>query len=63
MDIEIGTIESTVRAVDGAALVDPRVKKQLFAEFMAQVRASDAHARRVREERNVTAGRTEAELA
>ncbi|BAH40480.1 MAG TPA: hypothetical protein DGD08_04690 [Gemmatimonas aurantiaca] len=57
MDIEIGTIESTVRAVDGAALVDPRVKKQLFAEFMAQVRAADAHTQRVRAERDISGGR------
>ena len=57
MDIEIGAIESTVRAVDGAALVDPRVKRQLLAELMTQVRAADAHARRVQDERDFTGSR------
>ncbi|MCC7052816.1 MAG: hypothetical protein IT355_06075 [Gemmatimonadaceae bacterium] len=57
MDIEIGSIESTVRAVDGAALVDPRVRRQLLTEFLAQVRAADAHAKRVQGERDFTGSR------
>lgn len=56
MDIEIGSIESTVRAVDGTALVDPRVKRELFVEFMSQVRAADAHALRVSGERDISSG-------
>lgn len=58
MDIEIGLVESEVRAVDGTSLIDPAVKQQLMREMLAQVREREAHALRVRRERAVNAGRT-----
>lgn len=63
MDIEIGLIESDVRAVDGNALVDPQVKKQLVREVMKHVSDRETHAHRVRRERDVNAGRTAEDVA
>lgn len=63
MDIEIGTIESEVRAVDGTSLLEPNVKRQLLREMLVAVREREAHAQRVRREQSVNAGRTNEEIA
>jgi hypothetical protein len=58
MDIEIGEIESHVRVMDEAALVSPQIKRTLMQELMKHVSDCEDHARRVRRERDVNAGRT-----
>jgi len=58
MDIEIGEIHSEVRVMDEGALVSPEIKRMLMRELMKQVDDRDDHARRVRRERDVNAGRT-----
>lgn len=58
MDIEIGTIDSEVRTVDGTSLLEPAVKQQLLREMLVLVREREAHTLRVRRERAVNAGRT-----
>jgi hypothetical protein len=63
MDIEIGTIDSEVRAVDGTSLMEPAVKHQLMREMLVAVRDRESHAQRVRLERAVNAGRTNEEIA
>jgi len=62
MDIEIGTIDSEVRAVDGTSLLEPAVKQQLMREILVAVREREAHALRVRRERAVNASRTNEEI-
>jgi hypothetical protein len=61
--IDIKYIESQVHASDNRSLVDPRTKHQLLCEFMKHVEERDAHAHRVRRERDVNAGRTTEEIA
>ena len=63
MDIEIGMIDSEVRAIDGTSLVEPAVKHQLLREMLVAVRERESHARRVRQERSVNANRTTEEIA
>jgi hypothetical protein len=58
MDIEIGEISSEVRVMDQGALVSPQIKHMLLQEFMKHVGDRDDHARRVRRERDMNAGRT-----
>lgn len=60
--VDIKAIHSEVHATDDRALVDPRVKQQLFAEFMKRVEDRETHAFRVRREQDVNAGRTTEEI-
>jgi len=61
VDVSIDEIVSTVRPVDGEALLSPEVMHQIVRVVMARVRDEDAHARRVRAEQRVNAGRNEAD--
>jgi hypothetical protein len=58
MDVEIGEIHSEVRVADEGALVSPHIKRILMQELMKQLDDRADHARRVRRERDVNAGRT-----
>ena len=62
-DIEVGHIESHVRALDGSALLDPQIKRQLMRELMTQVKERDAHQQRLLRERQFNAVRTSEEIA
>jgi hypothetical protein len=56
MDVEIGEVTTTIRAVDGSALLSPEVMKQIVKVVLRAVEEQEAHAKRVRAERRVTGG-------
>lgn len=56
MDVHVGEIVSTVRAVDGDALLSPQVLERIVRAVMRAIEERDAHARRVRSEQRVTSG-------
>lgn len=56
MDVEIGEVVATVKAMDGSALASPDVLKQIVKAAVRAVEEQDAHAGRVRAERKVTGG-------
>ena len=56
MDVHIGEIVSTVRAVDGDALLAPQTLEKIVQAVLRAVEERDAHARRVRAEQRVTGG-------
>ena len=56
MDVQIGEVVATVRAVDGSALLSPEVLKQIVKVVMRAVEEHEAHTDRVRAERRVTGG-------
>jgi hypothetical protein len=56
MDVEIGEVTTTIRAVDGSALLSPEVMKQIVKVVLRAVEEQEAHAQRVRAERRVTGG-------
>jgi hypothetical protein len=56
MDVEIGEINSTVRAVDGNSILTPRLMAQIVKEVLQAVRDERDHHKRVRAERKVSNG-------
>lgn len=56
MDVEIGEVVTTVRAIDGGALLSPEVLQQIVNVVLRAVRDDLAHDERVRVERRVTGG-------
>lgn len=56
MDVQIGEVTATVRAVDGSALLSPEVMKQIVTVVMRAVEDREAHRDRVSAERRVTGG-------
>lgn len=56
MNVEINEVASTVRAVDGEALLSPRVLAGIVAAVTQAVRDADAHDKRVHAERRITDG-------
>jgi hypothetical protein len=56
MDVEIGEVKSTVRAVDGNSMLSPRVMEQIVSAVLRAVRDESDHSKRVRAERRVTNG-------
>lgn len=56
MEVQIGEVASTVRAADGAGLLAPEVLRAVVAAVRAQLRDEHDHARRVADERRLTAG-------
>jgi len=56
MDVEIGEVVTTVRAVDASALLTPEVIQQIVNVVLRAVRDDLAHDERVRVERRVTGG-------
>ena len=56
MDVEIGEVVATVRAVDSSMLTSPDIMRQIVAAVLRAVDDTQAHATRVRAERRVTGG-------
>jgi hypothetical protein len=56
MDVQIGEINSTVRAVDGQSLLTPQLLNEIIRAVMAEMEARSLHDRRVRAEQRVTGG-------
>jgi hypothetical protein len=58
MDVEIGEVTSTVRAVDGASALSPRTMDQIVRAVLRALHDERNHERRVRAEQRVTSGVT-----
>lgn len=56
MPVEIGEVTSTVRAVDGDALLSPRVLQRIVAAVTRAMADGEAHDRRAKAERAITDG-------
>jgi hypothetical protein len=56
MDVEIGELITTVKAVDVSTLASPEVLRHLVAAVLRAVDEREAHTARVRAERRVTGG-------
>jgi hypothetical protein len=56
MEVEIGDLESTVRAVDGDMLLSPSTLEQIVRLVLQAVDDRDAHRSRVRDEVRVSTG-------
>jgi hypothetical protein len=56
MNVEIGEVSSTVRAVDSDALVSPRVLHQIIAAVKAAIREGAEREERAKGERKITGG-------
>jgi len=56
MDVEIGQLNSTVRAVDGHALLTPQVMQTIVAAVAQAINDRDSQEKRARSERQVTGG-------
>jgi hypothetical protein len=56
MDIEIGELTSTVRAVDGQALLTPRVMQAIVRTVTEATKDHEAREQRAEAERRVTGG-------
>jgi hypothetical protein len=56
MDVEIGEVVTTVRAIDGSALLTPEVLQQIVNAVLRAVHDDLAHDERLRVERRVTGG-------
>ena len=55
-EVEIGDLSSTVRTVDGGALLAPRTLRRIVEAVVEALDARDLHRARVRAERRVTSG-------
>jgi hypothetical protein len=56
MDVHIGDLQSTVRAVDGDALLSPQTLEKIVRVVLQAVNDQEAHRRRVRAEQRITSG-------
>jgi hypothetical protein len=56
MEVQIGELSSTVRAVDGDALLAPQTLERIVRAVLQAVRDEQEHARRVQSEQRVTPG-------
>jgi hypothetical protein len=56
MDVEIGEIKSTVRAVDGDSVLSPHAMNQILRVVLRAVHEDREHGKRVRAERKITNG-------
>ena len=56
MDVHIGEIVSTVRTVDGDALLAPQTLEKIVRAVLRAVEEREAHACRVKAEQHVTSG-------
>ena len=59
MDVEIGEVVTTVKAVDAGTLTSPDVIRQIVSAVLRAVEEKQAHTDRVRAERRVTGGVSE----
>jgi hypothetical protein len=56
MEVEIGDLKSTVRAVDGDALLSPPTLERIVRIVLQAVEDRDAHRSRVRDEERISTG-------
>ena len=56
MEVQIGDLASTVRAVDGDSLLTPQTLEKIVRAVLQAVNDQEAHAKRVRAETRVTGG-------
>ena len=56
MDVEIGEVVTTVKAIDGSALLTPDVLQQIVNAVLRAVQDEWAHEERLRIERRITGG-------
>ena len=56
MEVEIGNIASTVRAVDGDALLAPKTLDKIVRAVLEAVKEHEDHGKRARSERRITDG-------
>ncbi len=56
MEIYIGDLTSTVRAVDGNSLLTPELMRQIVETVLRAVREQEEHRARVRAEQRITSG-------
>lgn len=56
MEVHIGEIISTVRAVDGDSLLAPQTLEKIVRAVLVAVREREEHRMRVRAEQRVTGG-------
>ena len=56
MEVEIGDLKSTVRAVDGDAFLSPPTLERIIRIVLQAVDDRDAHLRRVRDEERISTG-------
>jgi hypothetical protein len=56
MEVEIGDLRSTVRAVDGDALLSPSTLERIVRIVLQAVDDRDSHRRRVRDEERISTG-------
>ena len=56
MEVEIGNVVSTVRAVDGDSLLVPQTLEKIVRAVLQAVNEQEEHHKRVRAERRITSG-------
>jgi hypothetical protein len=56
MDVHIGDVTSTVRAVDGDSLLAPQTMEKIVRVVLQAMRDQEEHGKRVRAEQRVTGG-------
>jgi hypothetical protein len=56
MEVEIGNVVSTVRAVDGDSLLAPQTLEKIVRAVLQAVNDQEEHHKRVRAERRITGG-------
>jgi hypothetical protein len=56
MEVHIGDVQSTVRAVDSDALLSPQTLEKIVRMVLQAVHDQEAHRQRVRAEQRITSG-------
>jgi len=56
MEVQIGDLQSTVRAVDSDALLSPQTLEKIVRVVLQAVNDQEAYRRRVRAEQRITSG-------
>jgi hypothetical protein len=56
MEVEIGNVVSTVRAVDGDSLLTPQILEKIVRAVLQAVNEQEQHHKRARVERRITGG-------
>jgi len=63
MEVIVHEMESTVRAVDGQALLHPSILNRIIAQAVARMKEHQDHERVVREERKMRPNVTSREIS
>ncbi len=56
MEVEIGNVTSTVRAVDGDSLLAPQTLEKIVRAVLQAVNEQEKHHKRAKSERRITGG-------